>query len=153
MSDDKAVIAGTFADFKLIKTRSTAQLIIEVPIEHADIALTALGGIPQPGKECSVAVARMDIKKKKPFERPGKRVTLAQQAALLCGDESFREFLVERSRTVIGIIDTPQSSELAADVVRNICEVESRAEFDSDPAAAERWSALHVQYRDWLQTQ
>lgn len=55
-----AAIAGTFADFKLIKTRSACQLVIEVAIENADAALSALGGVPQPGQEKPVAVARLE---------------------------------------------------------------------------------------------
>ncbi len=54
-----AIIVGTFSDFKLIKTRSTAQLVIEVPIERAFDAIAILG-IPQPGKEIQVAVYRPD---------------------------------------------------------------------------------------------
>ena len=56
-----AVTQGTFADFKLIKSRSTAQLVIEIPIEAADAALLALGGVPLPGKECWVAIARLNL--------------------------------------------------------------------------------------------
>jgi hypothetical protein len=42
MSQKPAAIKGTFSDFKLIKTRKLAQLIIEIPIELADSALAAL---------------------------------------------------------------------------------------------------------------
>jgi predicted metalloenzyme YecM len=45
---DAAVTQGTFADFRLIKGRKVCQIVIEVPIEQADQALAALGGLPQP---------------------------------------------------------------------------------------------------------
>lgn len=38
-----AAISGTFADFKLIKTRSVAQLVIEIPIEQSKKAIDAFG--------------------------------------------------------------------------------------------------------------
>ncbi|MBI1425815.1 MAG: hypothetical protein GC149_20520 [Gammaproteobacteria bacterium] len=57
---DHAVIQGSFAEFKTVKTRSVAQIIIEVPIEASNHTLAALGGIPMPGKEQPVAVARMN---------------------------------------------------------------------------------------------
>src|SRR4051794_33494293 len=60
MSDVPAAIQGTFADFKLVKTRRTVQIVIEVPIEQADQALAALGGLPQPAEEKWVAVARIN---------------------------------------------------------------------------------------------
>lgn len=53
-----AIVSGTFSDFKLVKTRSVAQLVIEIPIERAADAV-AIFGIPQPGQEIAVAVARL----------------------------------------------------------------------------------------------
>ena len=54
-----AAIAGTFADLRTVKTRGICQLVIELPIEQADHALEMLGGVPQPGKEKWVGVARL----------------------------------------------------------------------------------------------
>ena len=44
-----AAIKATFSDFKLIKTRKVAQLVMEIPVEQADAALKALGGLHQSG--------------------------------------------------------------------------------------------------------
>lgn len=55
-----AAIFGSLADFKLVKTRSVVQFIVEVPIEQADVALATLGGIPLPGVERPVALARLN---------------------------------------------------------------------------------------------
>jgi hypothetical protein len=57
--DRPAAIEASFSDFKLIKSRSVAQIVCEVAIEHADNALAALGGIPLPGKEQPIAIARL----------------------------------------------------------------------------------------------
>ncbi len=58
MSGRNAVIEGSYADFKLVKTRGVAQLVIEIPIERAAEAV-AMFGIPQPGQEIAVAIARL----------------------------------------------------------------------------------------------
>ena len=34
---DAIAITGTYADFKLIKTRSAAQIVVEIPIEGAGL--------------------------------------------------------------------------------------------------------------------
>jgi hypothetical protein len=140
---DHAVIAGTFADCKLIKTRSALQLIIEVPIEQADQALTALGGVPQPGKEKPVAVARLNSHA---IEPPAKKGTLAQQAGILCGDVRFLKFIAEKYPH----IGSPENDFEAAASVRAICGVESRAQFDSDPAAGQRWRSMKGAFDAWL---
>jgi hypothetical protein len=53
-------ITGSFADFKLVKTRGVVQVITEIPIEEADQALESLGGIPVPGKERHVCIGLRD---------------------------------------------------------------------------------------------
>src|SRR4051812_4591789 len=61
---DAAVTQATFSDFRLVKGRKVAQLVFEVPIEQADQALAALGGLPQPATEAWVALARLETKAK-----------------------------------------------------------------------------------------
>lgn len=55
---EPAALSATYSDFKLIKTRSVISLSFEVPIEHADIVHQVLG-IPVPGKEIGVGIARL----------------------------------------------------------------------------------------------
>lgn len=140
---DLAVIQGTFAHANAIKTRSTFQLIVEIPIEEADKALLALGGWPQPGKERPVAVALLSTKA---IEPKAKRGSLAQQAGILCSDKRFLAFLTENYPH----IGAPGNDFEAATAVRSICGVESRREFDSDPAAGQRWKSIKAQYEGWL---
>lgn len=55
-----AVVSGTYSDFKIVKTRSVFQMVIEGPIERAAEAV-AMFGVPQPGQEIHVAVARLQV--------------------------------------------------------------------------------------------
>jgi hypothetical protein len=54
-----AAFEATFSDFKIIRGRKVAQVVLEVPLEAADTALRVLGGVPRPDAECWVAVARL----------------------------------------------------------------------------------------------
>lgn len=64
---------------------------------------------------------------------------LSRWAALRCADAEFRRWASLRCGW---LIDT---TEAAADWMREVCEVASRAEFDTDPAAAERF---HTRVRE-----
>lgn len=134
---DAAVITGTFADCRTVKTRSTLQLVIEIPIEDADQALKVLGGVPQPGKEQHVAVARLNAR----AEPKAKKGSLAQQAGILASDARFLAFLAETH---------PHIVKEGADAIREICGVDSRAEFDTDPHAGQRWRQLKGAFDAWL---
>jgi hypothetical protein len=142
---DHAVITGTFSEAKFIKTRSAMQIVVEVPIEQADLALQTLGGVPQPGKEVAVAVARLQVQAE---PKPAKKTSLAQQAGIRCGEPAFLKFLTEEYCDAD--VRAPENDFDAAAIVRIITDVESRAEFDSDPAAGQRWKDLEGRYRAWL---
>jgi hypothetical protein len=135
----KAVITGTFSEVKFIKTRSVMQLCVEIPIEQADMALHVLGGVPQPGNEVHVAVARLSTHE----EPKPKKGSLAQQAGILCDDPVFRTFLKEYLSSFGRQYDDP------AEAVRDLCEVESRAQFDTELVAAARWRELKGKYDAW----
>ena len=80
-----AAFQATYSDFKLIKGRKCAQIILEVDIERADAALEALGGVPQPHRETWVGVARIDLGVAQPVEhstvnRAAESSTLSSQA-------------------------------------------------------------------------
>lgn len=143
-----AALSGTFADFKLVKTRSAAQIIIEVPIEQADHALAVLGGIPQFGKERHVALARLQTAAEAPKERtPFDELKRAQQAGIACNDVVFRTFLKEAKGVTFH--DEPEPHQQAATAVRKLCNVNSRAQFDSNPEARAKWETLHSEFQAW----
>lgn len=54
-----AAFRATYADWKLIKTRSVVQVVFEVPLEQADLAYQVIGGMPDPGAERWCAIARL----------------------------------------------------------------------------------------------
>ncbi len=149
---DKAAIAGTYSDFKIIRSRKVAQLIIEVPIEQAQALITALG-LPNPAEETWVAVARLKpqtpAKEETPptasvrAHRPFPELPYPQQAALRCNDMSFREFLRSKGFSLVGGPDD------AAATVRGICKVNSRADIKPGTEAEKLWLRLNTEYTFW----
>jgi hypothetical protein len=137
---------GTFADFKLIKTRSVVQVVIEMPIEHGPAVIAAFG-LPSPGAEIPVAVARMtapetiEHDEPKPARRFGE-MPRAQQAGIRCGEAAFWRFLSETTGQRVGCANE------AAEAVRRVCCVSSRAELDG-PGAAD-WDDLSSQFSMWM---
>lgn len=143
-----AAIRGTFSDFKIIRGRKCAQLVIEVPLEEADRALAALGGIPQAATERWVAVARLNESAVQIEEKPKRRfseLSPAQQAGIKCQEPSFWRFLNGRDD-----VDSISSADSAAMWVRFECGVKSRADLNTDPASAERWLSLLREYETWM---
>jgi hypothetical protein len=153
-----AAIAGSFADVKFVRTRSVMQIVVEIPIEHADAALAALGGVPQPGAERPVAVARLDANATvaQPPDsgagaNPSPAATVApqvwaemkpsKQAGIRCNDVRFQRWL---GAMTVGH---------AADIVRGKCCIDSRGELDRDEKAAREWRAMDGEYRAWIETE
>ena|SRR5581483_1265781 len=134
-----AAIRGTFADFRLIKGRKVAQLVVELPIEEADGALATLGGLPRPDREAWVALARLNVTSVKPT--PTK---LAMIAGMRCEDPIFQRFLIEE----LGV-DAPQDGDTAAEFVRRYCRVDSRKQLNLDPDAMDRWRDLDGKFIAW----
>jgi hypothetical protein len=163
---DKAAIAGTYSDFKIIRSRKVAQLVVEVPIEQAQALITALG-LPNPAEETWVAVARLqkaqegkewadyrkealkqitpptaspvDLKAHRRFED----LPLPQQAALACQDMEFREWLRESyDGDVLDITS-------AAEAVRCWCHVDSRSQIQPGTDAGDAWGRLYNRFLLW----
>jgi hypothetical protein len=140
-----AAIRGTFADFRLIKSRKVAQLVVELPIEEADAALATLGGLPQPAAERWVALAALNVTSIKPQEkRRFEELKSAMQAGIRCGEPAFWRFLNEEFGREI--FDEQE----AANFVRQRCGVSSRSALNLDPKAAAKWQELDARYMLWL---
>ena len=163
---DKAAIAGTYSDFKIIRSRKVAQLVVEVPIEQAQALIAALG-LPNPAEETWVAVARLERAKEHDWRdfstrvlgtiesppqavpeaprphRPFEQLPYPQQAALRCQDLSFRQFL--RDAKNIGT----HNAEEAAGAVRMLCEVASRKDIRPGTKAEKLWLRLNTHYTLW----
>lgn len=138
------VLKATYADLKTVKTRSTCQLILELPIE-ALTDVVGLLGAPVPGNEVWVAVARLNLDaepaQNEPLRIPAK---LSQIAGICCNEGGFQRFLAEE-----GNYDA-KNAEDAAKYVRLICGVTSRADLDTNPEAARKWRELKGRYDFWL---
>jgi hypothetical protein len=142
-----AVAQGTFADFKLVKTRSAAQLVIEIPIEMADATLLALGGCPKPGMEINVAIARIELGASQASAAPQKaaekrawsELTPVEQAGIMCANPSFQKYAKAKNETE------------AADYLRFEISVKSRRELAFNTDAQKRFKDLQTRFYDWQQ--
>lgn len=140
-------VAATFSDFALVRTRKVARLTFEVPLEQADAALAALGGVPRPDQErwCGIApidssAARVTVEEPKPKPR-----SLAQRVAMVCQEPAFAKYVAEKYPSLWG-----ECREDAADFVRDWCGVASRAKITDGTEAHKLWQALYDDYRVWL---
>jgi hypothetical protein len=128
-------IPATFAKFQQVSGRKVLQLVFEVPIEAAKQAFDLLG-YPTPGTESWVAIAPL---KHGPEAKPRKQfheLPLPQQAGIKCADIAFQEFLGDMGPIPL---EGQDGVEWAAQNVREICGIDSRAELATNPEAAERW--------------
>jgi hypothetical protein len=168
-----AAIKATFADFKLVRGRKVCQIILETPIEAADAALAALGGLPSSINERWVGVALLDPSidvRPKIEQEPdtGTRgamnvglehieheaaqktkrrfadLPIAQRAALLCGREAFHKWLCEEMNYAVYTEDD------ATKALRNICGVSSRSALSSNAIAADNFEQVERDFNNWL---
>lgn len=133
------------------RTYVDGSLVIQVEVEprHAQTAFALFGA---PGT--SVAVAKLDPaaavaadqKPVEPVKEQPKGGALAKLAGQWCNDPIFWEWLEE----TVG--EKVASADDAAILVRHITDVASRAELDSNTAAADRFHRLiRRPYAEWLE--
>jgi hypothetical protein len=161
MKPPAQTFAGVFTDFKLVKTRNVAQVIVEVPIEAADQALAALGGLPRADQSPWVAVARLNCTSVNPpaeAERSRLKIKhwpMASQIHMKCQEPTLWTFMQQHSdfaplwHQAAQEYDGALASELAAEVVRNWCQVGTRAAIIPGSEPAERWHTLEAEYEQW----
>ena len=136
-NSDSAVVRGTYADLKFIKTRKVVQMVIEMPIE-AGAAVVEVFGVPQPDQEVWCAVARLNgVASETPPERQSKpfhELSRVQQSGILCKDVNFQEWLGARS------------TENAISMVKRKCTVTSRRNLEHGDGA-KLWDVMLESYR------
>jgi hypothetical protein len=141
-----AAFKACFTDWKLIRGRKVVQVVLELPLEQADDAYQALGGMPDPGHSVWCAVARLNPETTQiPARKPPAEKRLIQQAGICCADPRFRAFLVEERFVDAGSL----SEEEAASGVRSICCIKSRSEIAPGTEAATRWERIYGRYLAW----
>ena len=143
-----AATRATFSDFRLIKTRKVAQLVFEVPIEEADGALHALGGLPRSDDERWCGIARLQEKAPvAPSPRDPARSAQAKEAyrgkdegeravvraGLLCKDPEFQKWC--------GSVDEEESAKW----LRYVLTVRSRQEIANSDKALKNF--LDIEFR------
>lgn len=158
-----AVIDGSFADLKLIKTRSVCQLVIEIPIERAEEAVQKFG-IPLPGQEIAVAIARIATPPAEPKQPDPSRSDRARaqyralpadkrmacDAARLCADARFQQFARDRKGLKLSSdLDERTRGNLTAHWMRDYLGVLSRKDVAIDPEARRKYEALELEYKAW----
>ena len=167
---DMTATRAMFVEFQQVKTRGCYKLVFEVDEAQADQALQALGGLPQ-GKEsrwCAICLLNSGPvtaavsgdadqsgipRPPEPSQAAGggqvnprrhiHEMPRSQQAALLCKDERFQEWILPINRgSDVSITDETWAAEL----VRVQCAVKSRADLDTHPGPAQAWDRLYAQY-------
>lgn len=141
---------GFYSDFKLVKTRQVAQVIVEIPLASAT-EFVRLFGLPDPAAEQPLAIAKLNLKKTidavaEPKERrEWKDLPGPQQAGIMANDKRFWSYLREWHRR------EADSEEQAAYHIRSICCVDSRSKFQPDTVELQRWNMLASGYLAWLE--
>jgi hypothetical protein len=158
---DEAIIEAEYVEWKMVKTRSSLQLIFEVPLERQEQVMRALG-VPMPNVSSPVAIARLvpasersnvvQIEDHRPPEdmplddEPHKPPRpLSQVAGILCNSAIFQKFIEEKSE---GWNHRPTTDE-AATWLRHSCGVKSRAELNTNEVAAQRFRKIRAEYQAW----
>lgn len=142
MTDTNRVIKGTYADFKLVKTRSVVQMVIEVPIEQAD-TLVEMFGIPNAGKETWVAVAGLHVQT---VERNEEATRAIQLAGMLCNAPSFGVWLRDHR----GMDVDQNNTESVAVALRELLGIKSRTEMHKLPETITAFNRLKGEYDQWM---
>ena len=138
-----ALMQGTYSDFKLIKGRKVAQMVIEFPIENSETVISTFG-IPQPHMEKWVAVALLNETAVLRNETATKAI---QEAGILCKEARFGQWL----RDERGMQEVqPENSETIAQALRAILGIKSRADLSTDKEALGVWHSLKSAYDNYL---
>lgn len=137
------VIQGTYADFKIVKTRNVAQLVIEVPLEQAQSAIQMFG-VPTPQKEQWVAVAALHEVSVQTNGEEGRKAVISSQ--MICKSELFGKFLREE----MGLGEVEDNDESRSQGLRTLLGIHSRSELGKDQASLQAFYRIKGEYDQWL---
>jgi hypothetical protein len=142
MKKTNRITKGTYSDFKIVKTRNVAQIIVEIPLEQAE-EFVNMFGMPTPNMEKWVAVARLNDE----VVNKNEDSTIAiQKCGMLCKEERFGMFL-KNAKNMQEV--NPFESDSIANSLRAILGIKSRTELH-DPINLLAWNRLLSEYENWL---
>lgn len=127
-----AIAATSYTSRILVDGTLAMTIHIDPPFRDAAIALFGA-----PGSE--MALAALQTAKAEPAPKGGE---LARWVAMRCQEAPFQRWLQERFTREWGDAPGFSPATWAASVIRAVCGIESRAELDSNPEAANRLHRL-----------
>lgn len=142
MSKTNKIIQGTYSDFKMIKTRSVCQVIIELPLEQAE-SFISMFGIPQPSQEKWVALAMLNERN---IQKNSDVSFAIQKCGILCKEKIFGVFLKESKKLSEINTNDPES---ITQGLKSILGVKSRTEFHKEENLI-AWNRLYSEYEMWV---
>jgi hypothetical protein len=147
---ETSAFRAVYADWKLVKTRQTIQIIFEIPLNDADAAYDVLGGMPQPAAErwfgiAAIKSAQTQTAPPKSAKSPidWRDLQPAAQAGIRSADPVFWKYLEEEQHMSVSNADEAAAS------IRGICLVRSRAELGTNHKARVLWKQLDDQFYAW----
>lgn len=140
-------ISAQFVKLQPVQTRKVVQVILEAPEEQADAILSALGGYPKSDNPQWVGVAPLEAEAAQKPAEDRKGGKLAQRAGILCGEPAFQKYITD-DQGYNGV----DSDKKAAEWLRFVCCVDSRADLDHDAKGAAVFRDIERGYRDWMRS-
>lgn len=128
------VLRARYADWRPVKGRKVLQIVLEVPLEQQEEALTMLGA-PLPDRDLWVALALLSDEHNADAFKGGKN---AQRAGILCNEGAFQRWAGARC------------PDTAAAFIRRRCSVDSRKMLDHDEDAGRAFLSMITDYENWM---
>ena len=136
----KDILTGTYVSMKTLKTDNTIRIEVEL-----DCTIAEAAPFLEQGAVFAITRLTPEASKKNQINEALKGGPLSKNAAMLCRDEKFQEWVGEQ--TEFGNWGTYGRDETGARyLILDHCKIESRAELDHDKDAAERYEHLKKFY-------
>jgi hypothetical protein len=129
-----------------VRTMADGSLRIEVEVEPQDAqqAFALFGRPGAPMALAALAVGHAAVKESEPLQQSDKPKggARSQWVAMRCNEPAFQQWLCRAFPLDWRRLPSETASGVAANVVRKVCGIESRAELDANPAAAKYFDEL-----------
>lgn len=142
MNKTNKIIQGTYSDYKIVKSRSVAQIIVEIPLETAE-SFVQMFGMPLPSKEKWVALAMLN---ERVINKNDDIAFAIQKCGILCKDKRFGKFLQEEKKMHEV---NPDDENSIASALKTILGIRSRTELHNQESLL-AWNRLLSEYESHL---